>query len=257
MMFYFGLISFSLISQAAGASSFLRTTKQESNVTVHTGASVSGGSYCSSNMANINGVAKADSEGKSPDGYCYSHVADFIDETGYGGIDKNGFDTAIPSQYWTYAYQFAEYLNTGSNAADLCLENIQASLSNNPYNAPTGAIVVVRAGTPGTANPVAGDIAIADPDNFWNGGEMSYGGASNFPSSNDYVLGIFVPTSCPGSCGGSSRDDDDGGSCPSDCYNCVIYGGGVACGDKCALCSAACQNCIAGGGGAACGDLCQ
>ena len=32
---------------------------------------------------------------------------------------------------------------------------------NNPYNAPRGAIVVVKAGTPGTAHPVAGDIAVA------------------------------------------------------------------------------------------------
>ena len=40
------------------------------------------------------------------------------------------------------------------------------------HHLPITAIVVVRAGTPGTANPVAGDIAIADPDNFYNGGMM-------------------------------------------------------------------------------------
>ncbi len=45
--------------------------------------------------------------------------------TGYGGIDKGGFNDAIPPAYWQYAYQFAEYLNTGDNAAELCLENIQ------------------------------------------------------------------------------------------------------------------------------------
>jgi len=75
-------------------------------------------------------------------------------------------------------------------------------------------------------------------------GEMGYGGSSNFPSNNDYVLGIFVPTSCVGQCGGGGDDDDDytppsddddsTGTCNSDCYNCVLYGGGVACGDKCA-----------------------
>lgn len=116
-------------------------------------------SYCKSDMSNLESVSYADSRGKSPDGMCYSHVADYIDAVGYGGINKNGFDDAIPSQYWTYAYQFAEYLNTGNNAANLCLKNIQSSVSNNPYDAPSGAIVVVRAGTPGTANPVAGDIA--------------------------------------------------------------------------------------------------
>ena len=37
-------------------------------------------------------------------------------------------------------------------------------------------------------------IAVCDPPNFWNGGEMGYGGSQNFPASNDYVLGIYVPT---------------------------------------------------------------
>jgi len=156
-------------------------------------------SYCNSDMSSLNSYAYKNSKGKNPDGMCYSvrpildacccvflkyhaknvkdhanfelliffyhdlpasqHVADYIDAVGYGGIDKNGFNEAIPPAYYTYAYQFAEYLNTGSNAADLCLLNIQKDLSNNPYNAPTGAIVVVRAGTPGTANPVAGDVS--------------------------------------------------------------------------------------------------
>ena len=178
------------------------------------------------------------------------HVADYIDAVGYGGIDKNGFDAAIPSAYWTYAYQFAEYLNTGNNAANLCLSNIQKSVSNNPYNAPAGAIVVVRAGTPGTANPVAGDIAVADPPNFWNGGAMGYGGSGNFPSNNDYVLGIYVPTSCTGSCGG-------GGTCSADCATCVANSGGYACADRCAGCSDECLNCINGGGGTACTSKCS
>lgn len=208
-------------------------------------------SYCSTDEANLESVAYEDSYGKSPDGYCYSHVADYIDEVGYGGIDVGGFDDAIPSAYWTYAYQFAEYLNTDDNAAELCLENIQstASVANNPYNAPVGSIVVVRAGTPGTANPVAGDIAVADPPNFWNGGAMGYGGSSNFPVTNDYVLGIYVPTSCCGSCSGSV--------CSSDCATCVENGGGYACADRCDGCSDACLNCIDGGGGTACASLCE
>ena len=106
-------------------------------------------SYCSSDENNLLSVSKKDSEGKSPDGMCYSHVADYIDAVGYGGINKNGFDDAIPPAYWQYAYQFAEYLNTGNNAANLCLENVQKKYSNNPYSAPSGTIVVVRAGTPG------------------------------------------------------------------------------------------------------------
>lgn len=146
-------------------------------------------------------ASKADSQGKSPDGMCYSHVSGYIDAHGYGGIGAGRFDAFIPSAYWTYAHQFADYLNKDGNAARLGLANIQSSLQNNPYNAPGGSIVVVRAGTPGTANPVAGDIAVSDGGSgyFWNGGAMGYGGSGNFPSSNTYVLGIFVPTICANS----------------------------------------------------------
>lgn len=158
---------------------------------------------CSTDESNLNNEAKSHSQGKSPDGKCYSHVADYIDAVGFGGINKGHFNDAIPSAYWSYAYQFAEYLNQGSNAANLCLKNDQSKYGNNPYNAPTGSIVVVRAGTPGTANPVAGDIAVVGGSgNFWNGGEMSYGGSSNFPSNNDFVLGIYVPTTCTPNCPG-------------------------------------------------------
>mmetsp|Transcript_92990 Transcript_92990/g.265467 ORF Transcript_92990/g.265467 Transcript_92990/m.265467 type:complete len:92 (-) Transcript_92990:213-488(-) len=90
---------------------------------------------------------------------------------------------------------------------------------------------------------------------------MGYGGSSNFPSNNDYVLGIFVPTSCVGQCGGGGDDDDDytppsdddDSTGNSDCYNCVLYGGGVACGDKC---SDVCYNCVVYGGGTACAPKC-
>jgi len=210
-------------------------------------------SYCSSDEKNLNNVAEKDSKGKSPDGQCYSHVADYIDAVGYGGIDKGGFNDAIPPAYWQYAYQFAEYLNTGDNAAELCLENVQSKYSNNPYKAPTGTIVVVRAGTPGTANPVAGDIAVVgDGDYFWNGGEMGYGGSSNFPPSNDYVLGIYAPTACCGHCDGGGGGD----SCPSECQTCVENAGGKACVDRCDGCSDDCINCINGGGGTGCSSKC-
>lgn len=152
-------------------------------------------------MSIMQSVSKADSQGKHPDGMCYSHVSGYIDAQGYGGISAGHFDASIPSAYWEYAHQFADYLNKDGNAARLGLANIQSSLQNNPYKAPGGSIVVVRAGTPGTANPVAGDIAVSDGGSgyFWNGGAMGYGGSSNFPSSNTYVLGIFVPTRCANS----------------------------------------------------------
>ena len=55
--------------------------------------------------------AREDSEGKYPEGRCYSHVADYIDSIGYGGIAKGGFNDAIPSDYWEEAHDFADYLN--------------------------------------------------------------------------------------------------------------------------------------------------
>merc|ERR1712070_1369417 len=160
-----------------------------------------GGDRCQKDMDIMHSVSKADSQGYSPDGRCYSHVSGYIDAQGYGGIGKGQFDASIPSQYWAEAHMFADYLNKNGNAARLGFENIQSSLNNNPYNAPAGSIVVVRAGTPGTANPTAGDIAVSDGGSgyFWNGGAMGYGGSGNFPSSNTYVLGIYVPTRCANS----------------------------------------------------------
>jgi len=219
---------------------------------------------CGSDESNIFSVAKRDSQGRAPDGRCYSHVADYIDQTGYGGINPGGFDDAIPPAYWAEAHDFADYLNQGNNAANLCLVNNQRKYGNNPYNAPKGAIVVVRAGTPGTANPTAGDIAIASGgDVLYNGGEMGYGGSGNFPPGNNYVLGIFEPTSCVGHCGGGGSDDDtpihsddDSGHCPGECSTCVKNAGGKACADRCQGCSSACLDCINGGGGTACAARC-
>jgi len=216
---------------------------------------------CGSDESNIFNVAKRDSQGRSPDGRCYSHVADYIDQTGYGGINPGGFDDAIPPQYWAEAHDFADYLNKGNNAANLCLVNNQRKYSNNPYNAPKGAIVVVRAGTPGTANPTAGDIAIASGgDVLYNGGEMGYGGSGNFPPSNNYVLGIFEPTSCVGHCGGGGGGSDDDtptpSHCPGECSTCVKNAGGKACADRCQGCSTECLQCINGGGGTACASKC-
>ena len=52
-------------------------------------------------------------------------------------------------------------------------------------------------------------------------------------------------------------DADDGtGDCNADCYNCVLYGGGVACGGKCSSCSDECYNCVVGGGGTGCATKC-
>lgn len=205
---------------------------------------------CQSDMNNLLNVAYQDSHGKRPDGRCYSHVANYIDETGYGGIQKGGFDSAIPPAYWSEAHDFADYLNKNGNAARLGLKNLGL---NNPYNAPAGSIVVVRAGTPGTANPTAGDIAVAGGGGaFWNGGAMGYGGSGNFGPGNTYVLGIYVPTRCAGSGPSPGPGPSPGGSC----QNCINGGGGKACASKCSSCGSSCVNCIKYGGGKACASRC-
>lgn len=47
-------------------------------------------------MDTLKQEAKEGSIGFSIDGRSYSHVADFIDASGYGGIQKGGFNDAIP-----------------------------------------------------------------------------------------------------------------------------------------------------------------
>lgn len=134
--------------------------------------------------------AKADSVGRRPDGMCYSHVAGYLDKEKYGNLGQN-FNSHIPQSHWAEARQFGEYLNQGDRLDRAGLQRLPID---NPYDAPPGAIVLVRAGTPGTAHPTAGDIAIkGEGDVFYNGGEMSYRGRQNFPPGNKQVIGIYVP----------------------------------------------------------------
>ncbi len=134
--------------------------------------------------------AKKDSVGHRPDGRCYHHVAGYLDNVKYGNVGQN-FNGHVPTSHWAEARQFAEHMNKGNNAE---LAGLQRLPITNPYDAPPGSIVVVRAGTPGTAHPTAGDIAIkGQGDVFYNGGEMSYRGRQNFPPGNNLVLGIYAP----------------------------------------------------------------
>ena len=139
-------------------------------------------------------TARLGSLGFEPDGKPYSHVADFIDATGYGGIKKGGFNEAIPAYYWSDTLDFAEYLNYSKNAASLGLKNIGPEIGNNPYNAPEGAIVVIH-NVIGTTFAPMDDISVKGPgDAFYNGGLMGYGGSHGFPTYR--TRGIFVPIKC-------------------------------------------------------------
>ncbi|MEB3220865.1 MAG: hypothetical protein VKS61_02190 [Candidatus Sericytochromatia bacterium] len=139
-----------------------------------------------SEMERLAQLAMQKSQGKRPDGMCYSHVADYLEKF---GAKFGQFGAGAPALSGSYAKNFAEIVD--ANPAAYGLKKLALD---NPYEAPPGAIVVVRPGTPGTAHPVAGDIAVATGQGwFANGGEMGYGGPQNFPPGNNHVLGIYVP----------------------------------------------------------------
>ncbi len=145
----------------------------------------------SAQMARILAVAQSRAGSQRPGGWCYRAVSTYIDATGYGRISRGGFGRAIPSGYWSYARQFADYLNMGDNARRLGIKRLAI---NNPYEAPAGAIVVVAPRSPGTSHPTAGDISIAGGDGtFYNDGNMSYRGREAWPPAHGGVLGIYVP----------------------------------------------------------------
>ena len=83
-------------------------------------------SFCQQDMTNLKTIAVQSSSGYAPDGKCYSHVADFIDAVGYGGILKGGFNDAIPSEWWSEARNFADFLNQDGKAKSLGLQNVQS-----------------------------------------------------------------------------------------------------------------------------------
>lgn len=135
-------------------------------------------------LTNLAQLAIGRSQGKDPDGMCYKHVADWLE---LSGVRYGNFPDARLSGM--EARNFADLVNP--DPAKYGLKRLDID---NPYDAPPGAIVLVRAGTPGTAHPTAGDIAVATGKGwFANGGEMGYGGPGNFPPGNNYVLGVYVP----------------------------------------------------------------
>jgi len=145
-------------------------------------------------MQNLWAMAREGSVSFVPDARSYSHVADFIDAAGFGGIKKGSFNEVIPEYFWYETVDFSNFLNHDENAAKLNLKNIASELGYNPYNAPVGSIIVVH-GVPGTAHVQEDDISVrGEGDSFYNGGQMIYGGRYDFPT--DRVLGIYVPTKC-------------------------------------------------------------
>jgi hypothetical protein len=137
-------------------------------------------------------LATRSSVGRNPDGYCYRHVSDWIEQVGFCGItpEDNFRGGVMPASFLPYARHFADYMNQGGNAERWGMVNLGLD---NPFDAPAGSIVVVRPGSPGTRHRYAGDITVADGNgNFYNGGEMGYGSRSSWPPGNNMVLGVYV-----------------------------------------------------------------
>ncbi len=187
-----------VVAVAAAAVACSSTGSADDDTTA--GSAYSSGAPSSADAAQqmraIVATARAAADGASPGGHCYAAVARYIDTNGYGKMAAQpasaiGSLPAIPDAYGAYAHQFADYANAPGHADALGLTRLAL---HSPYDAPAGAIVVVRAGTPGTSHPTAGDISIAAGGGvFYNDGTMSYGGAASFPAGNDFVLGVYVP----------------------------------------------------------------
>jgi len=140
-------------------------------------------------MSRVVSYADAHNSGASR-GRCFQYVWDYLWKSGYGDIAA--YNDA-PDMGSAEARMFAEYMNRGNNARTWGLQKLPLT---NPYDAPRGAVVVVAAGSPGTAHPTAGDIAIAaGGGRFINDGpNMGYGGSRQaFVNGGGRVLGIYVP----------------------------------------------------------------
>jgi hypothetical protein len=186
-------------SSKTNAETTTTATKAKTSTTTSTSkSSYSISAKGEAQMTALLNEAKSQADGKPPLGHCYASVADYIDAVGYGNMGKAPGSSlpSVPDAYGTYAHQFADYMNAKgangqTNASRLGLQKLPIT---NPYDAPPGSIVVVRAGTPGTANPVAGDIVVVGKNGqFYNDGNMGYGGSQNFPKGNTYVLGVYAP----------------------------------------------------------------
>ncbi|HET9626521.1 MAG TPA: peptidoglycan-binding protein [Kofleriaceae bacterium] len=160
-------------------------------LTKHPPGSVTGESKNGSEQrSKMLSVARSGSAGKRPDGKCYYHVCQFLIQCGGYGKIKNPYNQ-FPSGDLPYAHDFADLMNSGGSKK-FGLEKLAMS---SPYDAPAGSIVVVAAGSPGTAHPTAGDISVADGHGgFFNGGAMSYGGRAGWAASRSAkLLGVYVP----------------------------------------------------------------
>jgi hypothetical protein len=145
-------------------------------------------------LSDVVAYAKKNHKGASA-GQCFNAVWGYLTSSGYGKLKSWG---DLPNMKSGEARHFAEYLN-GSQAHrdEAGLQRFDTAFNppiTNPHDAriPVGAVIVVAAGSTGTAHPTAGDIVIkAGSGHFINDGpNMDYGTKSGWQGK---LLGVYIP----------------------------------------------------------------
>ncbi|MBU1105874.1 MAG: hypothetical protein KKB51_04320 [Candidatus Riflebacteria bacterium] len=145
-------------------------------------------------MDDVIAYALANNRGAS-NGQCFNAVWEYLTRSSYGKL-ANWED--LPAMESGEARNFAEYLNASAkNLEEAGLKRIDTALTppiTSPHDPriPNGAVIVVAAGSTGTAHPTAGDIVIkAGEGRFVNDGpNMDYGTADTWQGN---LLGVYIP----------------------------------------------------------------
>ena len=145
-------------------------------------------------MDDVVAYALANNRGAST-GQCFNAVWEYLTRSGYGNLSKWG---DLPAMQSGAARNFAEYLNASQrNLDEAGLKRLDTTLTppiTSPHDPriPKGAVIVVAAGSTGTADPTAGDIVIkAGEGRFVNDGpNMDYGTANTWQGR---LLGVYIP----------------------------------------------------------------
>ncbi len=145
-------------------------------------------------MTDVVAYALANHRGAS-NGQCFNAVWGYLTSSGYGNLKSWG---DLPNMGSDEARQFAEYMNKSSeNLSEAGLQRLDTAFNppiTSPHDPriPKGAVIVVAAGSYGTAHETAGDIVIkAGEGRFVNDGpNMDYGTASNWTGK---LLGVYIP----------------------------------------------------------------
>ncbi len=145
-------------------------------------------------MSAVVDYAKANNRGASA-GQCFNAVWGYLTTCGYGNLDDWN---DLPNMGSDEARNFAEFLNESqANLDEAGLQRLDTAFNppiTSPHDPriPEGAVIVVAAGSYGTAHPTAGDIVIKAGDGVFinDGPNMDYGTSDSWTGQ---VLGVYVP----------------------------------------------------------------